>query len=79
MGVAAGRMVSAALEQELGGAARPRAVFADERRDVEQKVPWLGDIPGLGHLFKSTSKTDNKDELLIFVTPRILREGTNLY
>ena len=54
-------------------------ILETERRDVEQKVPWLGDIPGLGHLFKSTSKTDNKDELLIFVTPRILREGTNLY
>ena len=54
-------------------------ILETERRDVEQKVPWLGDIPGLGHLFKSTSKTDNKDELLIFVTPRILREVTNLY
>jgi type IV pilus assembly protein PilQ len=42
-------------------------------------VPWLGDIPVLGHLFKTTSKTDNKDELLIFVTPRILREGSSLY
>lgn len=54
-------------------------ILETERRDSEQKVPWLGDIPGLGYLFKSTSKTDNKDELLIFVTPRILREGSNLY
>jgi type IV pilus assembly protein PilQ len=36
-------------------------------------------VPVLGHLFKTTSKTDNKDELLIFVTPRILREGASLY
>ncbi len=42
-------------------------------------MPWLGDMPVLGHLFKTTTKTDNKDELLIFVTPRILREGANLY
>jgi type IV pilus assembly protein PilQ len=54
-------------------------ILETERRESEQKVPWLGDIPIMGHLFKSTSKTDNKDELLIFVTPRILREGTNLY
>ena len=54
-------------------------ILETERRETEQKVPWLGDIPGLGHLFKSTTKTDNKDELLIFVTPRILREGSNLY
>ncbi len=54
-------------------------ILETERRDAEQKVPWLGDIPVLGHLFKTTAKDDNKDELLIFVTPRILREGANLY
>jgi type IV pilus assembly protein PilQ len=54
-------------------------ILETERREAETKVPWLGDIPIMGYLFKSTSKTDNKDELLIFVTPRILREGSNLY
>jgi type IV pilus assembly protein PilQ len=42
-------------------------------------VPYLGDIPVVGRLFKQTTTTDNKDELLIFVTPRILREGSSLY
>ena len=42
------------------------------------KVPWLGDIPILGNLFKTTTNTNNKDELLIFVTPKILREGVSL-
>lgn len=37
------------------------------------KVPILGDIPILGNLFKSTSKTDSKTELLVFLTPRIVR------
>jgi type IV pilus assembly protein PilQ len=54
-------------------------ILETERRDAEQKVPWLGDVPVLGRLFKTTAKDDNKDELLIFVTPRILREGANLY
>jgi type IV pilus assembly protein PilQ len=54
-------------------------ILETERRDSENKVPLLGDIPVLGHLFKSTSKTDDKRELLIFVTPRILREGASLY
>jgi type IV pilus assembly protein PilQ len=54
-------------------------ILETERRDAEQKVPVLGDIPVVGRLFKSTTKTDNKDELLIFVTPRILREGASLY
>jgi type IV pilus assembly protein PilQ len=43
------------------------------------KVPWLGDIPILGNLFKSTTNVNNKTELLIFITPKILREGSNLY
>ncbi|HSG63791.1 MAG TPA: type IV pilus secretin PilQ, partial [Gammaproteobacteria bacterium] len=54
-------------------------ILETERRDAENKVPLLGDIPLLGYLFKQTSKTDNKDELLIFVTPKILREGSNIY
>jgi type IV pilus assembly protein PilQ len=42
------------------------------------KVPWLGDIPILGNLFKTTTDTNDKDELLIFVTPKILREGVTV-
>ncbi len=54
-------------------------ILETERRDTEKKVPYLGDVPVLGHLFKTTGKVDNKDELLIFVTPKILREGVNVY
>src|SRR5688572_2285875 len=54
-------------------------ILETERRDNVSKVPYLGDIPGLGVLFRSKSRTDNKDELLIFVTPKILREGADLY
>jgi type IV pilus assembly protein PilQ len=43
------------------------------------KVPFLADIPVLGNLFKSTITINNKTELLIFITPKILREGSNLY
>jgi type IV pilus assembly protein PilQ len=43
------------------------------------KVPFLADIPILGNLFKSTTNINNKTELLIFITPKILREGSNLY
>jgi type IV pilus assembly protein PilQ len=54
-------------------------ILETERRDTQKKVPYLGDIPGLGLLFKTTTKVSNKDELLIFVTPKILREGVNVY
>jgi type IV pilus assembly protein PilQ len=54
-------------------------ILETERRDTEKKVPFLGDVPVLGHLFKTTTKVNNKDELLIFVTPKILREGVSVY
>jgi len=54
-------------------------ILETERRETEKKVPYLGDIPVLGYLFKTTGRTNNKDELLIFVTPKILREGVSVY
>ena len=45
------------------------------RKDLT-KVPFLGDVPALGSLFRSTSTTSNKAELLIFVTPKILDQGS---
>jgi type IV pilus assembly protein PilQ len=53
-------------------------ILETDRREAERKVPFLGDIPGLGYLFKSKQRTNNRDELLIFVTPKILREGANI-
>ncbi len=53
-------------------------ILETTRRDSEKKVPYIGDIPILGHLFKNTAKVNNKNELLIFVTPKILREGVKV-
>ena len=54
-------------------------ILETTRQATDTKVPLLGDIPGLGHLFKNTSRKNNKDEILIFVTPKILKEGSNIY
>ncbi len=54
-------------------------IYETERRETINKVPFLGDIPGVGVLFRSTSNVSNKAELLIFVTPRILTEGSSIY
>ncbi len=54
-------------------------ILETTRTDSSRKVPFLGDIPVLGYLFKTTTKVNNKTELLIFITPKILREGSNLY
>ena len=54
-------------------------ILETEKIDSTTKVPLLGDIPVLGHLFKVTKNSDNKDELLVFVTPKILHEGSAIY
>jgi type IV pilus assembly protein PilQ len=53
-------------------------IYETELRDTVQKVPVLGDIPGLGYLFRSRNNINNNAELLIFVTPKILRDGARI-
>jgi type IV pilus assembly protein PilQ len=54
-------------------------ILTTTQREDDTKVPYLGDIPVLGHLFKNTSHQDDKDELMIFITPKIVHEGVNVY
>jgi type IV pilus assembly protein PilQ len=54
-------------------------IYETERRETITKVPFLGDIPALGALFRSKQLQNDKSELLIFVTPRILEEGSTIY
>lgn len=53
-------------------------LIQDKENETTAKVPLLGDIPGLGWLFKSTSKTREKTNLLILLTPRIVRSAEDL-
>jgi type IV pilus assembly protein PilQ len=48
-------------------------IYEFEKREDLSKVPFLGDIPGLGNLFRNKARESEKAELLIFVTPRILQ------
>jgi type IV pilus assembly protein PilQ len=54
-------------------------IYETEIIELETKVPLLGDIPLLGYLFKNTSYKSKKSELLIFVTPKILEEGSSIF
>jgi type IV pilus assembly protein PilQ len=49
-------------------------IFEQDLRNETSKVPFLGDLPVLGHLFKKNLKSDIKSEMLIFLTPRILQD-----
>ena len=50
-------------------------IYQQDNRKTVTKVPFLGDLPLIGSLFRSTALVNNKRELLIFVTPKILQEG----
>ena len=54
-------------------------IYETEQGEDYRKVPFLGDIPGLGYLFRSSTRVSKKSELLIFVTPKILKEGSSIY
>lgn len=50
-------------------------IYEQNTQDNIERVPFFGDLPYVGFLFKNTAKTDQKRELLVFVTPKIVKEG----
>ncbi|WP_275426876.1 temperature dependent type IV pilus secretin PilQ [Ralstonia sp. GX3-BWBA] len=63
---------------ENGGTVVIGGIYTQNERTDINKVPLLGDIPVLGNLFKSTSKINNRTELLVFLTPRVLSDQLSL-
>jgi general secretion pathway protein D len=53
-------------------------ILSDKQNDSENKVPWLGDIPILGWAFKGTHTDNRKINLLVILTPRIVRDPLDL-
>ncbi|WP_422466789.1 type IV pilus secretin PilQ [Endozoicomonas sp. ALC013] len=53
-------------------------VFKQTIKNGVDKVPVLGDIPWVGGLFRKKTESDEKEELLVFITPRIITEGVSL-
>lgn len=64
--------LSSEVTVENGGTAIIGGIFQTTERDDEIKVPLLGDIPLIGHLFRHKSKLADKTELLVFLTPTVL-------
>ncbi|HJM82115.1 MAG TPA: type II secretion system secretin GspD, partial [Nitrospinota bacterium] len=53
-------------------------LIRDDFNEIESKVPFFGDIPGLGWLFKNQSKQKQKTNLLIFLTPHIINSSDDI-
>nr|WP_314857873.1 type IV pilus secretin PilQ [uncultured Undibacterium sp.] len=61
---------------ENGGTVVLGGIYTQEERNDVTKIPFLGDIPLFGNLFKTSGKTNNKTELLIFITPKVQLTGS---
>jgi len=59
---------------ENGGTVVIGGIFEMTETDSETKVPLLGDLPGVGNLFKSRSRIANKQEMLVFITPKVIAD-----
>ena len=63
---------------ENGGTVVIGGIYEQNDREDETKVPFFGDLPVLGNLFKQKTRTATKSELLVFITPKMLTNGAPL-
>jgi len=59
---------------ENGGTVVIGGIYTQDLRNQVVKIPFFGDLPVVGFLFRNTQRQDNKTELLVFITPRIVEE-----
>jgi type IV pilus assembly protein PilQ len=59
---------------ENGGTVVIGGIFELTELENEAKVPLLGDLPGVGNLFKNKQRTSNKQEMLVFITPKMIAD-----
>jgi type IV pilus assembly protein PilQ len=53
-------------------------VYESARNNQNYTVPWFGELPGLGWLFRNNNRTESNQELLIFVTPKVVKNVVNI-
>jgi type IV pilus assembly protein PilQ len=61
-----------------GGTVVIGGVYTQDQSDSKEQIPLLGNIPIIGWLFKSDTVSKAKKELLVFITPKILKESTGM-
>jgi type IV pilus assembly protein PilQ len=61
-----------------GGTVVIGGVYTQDFSESKEQIPLLGDIPIIGWLFKSDTIQKAKKELLVFITPKILKEGNGM-
>jgi type IV pilus assembly protein PilQ len=59
---------------ENGGTVVIGGIFTEDQTETDTKVPFFGDLPGIGVLFKNKTRVSTKRELLVFITPKVLAD-----
>ncbi|MDG6097568.1 type II secretion system protein GspD [Alteromonas sp. ZYF713] len=72
------RQIKTTVIVDDGGTIVLGGLIDEDIQESESKVPLLGDIPILGHLFKSTSSSKRKTNLMVFLRPKIIRDGVTM-
>ena len=72
------RAIKTTVLAEDGGTIVIGGLIDEDVQESVQKVPLLGDIPWLGHLFRSTGTTKRKRNLMVFIRPQILRDSETM-
>ena len=72
------KQVTTEVLVENGGTLVIGGIYTQDERSTTTKIPVLGELPYVGFLFKQNSKSDERRELLVFITPKILKDNLNL-
>jgi type IV pilus assembly protein PilQ len=69
------RQVKTQVQVDNGETAVLGGIYEEAKAETVDKVPFFGDLPVLGHLFKRNSQSAQKNELLIFITPKLMQDN----
>ena len=72
------KQIATSVLVQNGGTVVIGGIYSQTESDNTTKVPVLGDVPYIGFLFRQSAKVDNKNELLIFISPRIIKNSVTL-
>ena len=72
------KQVTTEVLVENGGTLVIGGIYTQDERSTTTKIPVLGELPYVGFLFKQNTKSDDRRELLVFITPKILKDSLNL-
>ena len=72
------KQISTQVLVENGGTVVIGGIYTQEERSTTTKVPVLGDLPYVGFLFKNNQRVDDRRELLIFISPKIVKDSMSL-